>query len=404
MARSTSTRIRQLGPQGRNVDAEEDGPVSLAVFVMASLVGFLVILAFGVFFGIQAVERDFEARASALLVANGQDEIEVTARGRDLVLTGIADVADRDDPDAFIAETIPTYVADQLRTRGVGEVTADLRYREEVLEARDVTIESEPLEIAWDESGATVRGSLSDQATVDSLVAAPDGAFVELYEEVDAGDLTVLEGVDPERSWLPTIVTLAREMKDYLPAGSIFVDPNGKGLVRVIGDFESRQERADARSSAAEILAAITFDYDPLTLRYVPPEDATPPPPEQQVVELQTNLDDLIEGKVVEFEVDSDVITGSGRALLDEIVVALRQFPDVPVEIGGHTDDRGSDAYNLDLSRRRAEAVLGYLVGAGEDAERFVVVGYGESQPVADNNTSEGQARNRRIEFTALKE
>jgi outer membrane protein OmpA-like peptidoglycan-associated protein len=74
------------------------------------------------------------------------------------------------------------------------------------------------------------------------------------------------------------------------------------------------------------------------------------------------------------------------------------------VQISGHTDDNGTDEHNLDLSRRRAEAVLDYLVAHGEDPERFVVIGYGESRPVADNGTPEGEARNRRIEFTALEE
>jgi len=121
-------------------------------------------------------------------------------------------------------------------------------------------------------------------------------------------------------------------------------------------------------------------------------------------VKLQENLDDLIEGKVVEFELNSDVLTPKGIALLDEILVALEKFPNVPIEISGHADSQGDAAANLDLSKRRAQTVLDYLVAHGEDTNRFAVVGYGETRPIADNSTAEGRARNRRIEFKALEE
>jgi OOP family OmpA-OmpF porin len=124
----------------------------------------------------------------------------------------------------------------------------------------------------------------------------------------------------------------------------------------------------------------------------------------EDVVELQENLDDLIEGKVVEFELNSDVLTAVGAALLDEIIEALVMFPNVPIEIGGHTDSQGDALENLDLSERRAQTAFDYLVANGQDPERFVVVGYGEDVPVASNETTDGRARNRRIEFKALGE
>lgn len=100
-------------------------------------------------------------------------------------------------------------------------------------------------------------------------------------------------------------------------------------------------------------------------------------------------MDDLITGKVVEFEVNSDELTPVGTALLDEVLIALRQFPDVPIEIAGHADAIGTSEANLVLSQRRAEAVLEYLVSQGEVHDRFVVIGYGEERPIADNDTVE---------------
>jgi OOP family OmpA-OmpF porin len=73
------------------------------------------------------------------------------------------------------------------------------------------------------------------------------------------------------------------------------------------------------------------------------------------------------------------------------------------VEVDGHTDSRGSDAHNLDLSQRRAAAVRQYLVGHGIAPERLEAQGFGESKPVADNDTAHGMALNRRVELNVLK-
>jgi len=73
--------------------------------------------------------------------------------------------------------------------------------------------------------------------------------------------------------------------------------------------------------------------------------------------------------------------------------------PDALIEISGHTDSVGSDDTNLQLSRRRAEAVSDYLKRAGVGAERMTAVGYGKTRPIASNDSEEGRARNRRIEF-----
>ncbi|MCV5900774.1 OmpA family protein, partial [Escherichia coli] len=73
--------------------------------------------------------------------------------------------------------------------------------------------------------------------------------------------------------------------------------------------------------------------------------------------------------------------------------------PDIKVEIGGHTDSKGSDAYNLSLSDKRSKSVKDYLVSKGVAAGRMTTRGYGESMPVADNNTDEGRELNRRVEL-----
>ncbi len=84
---------------------------------------------------------------------------------------------------------------------------------------------------------------------------------------------------------------------------------------------------------------------------------------------------------------------------LNKAVKLLEENPSMVIEIGGHTDSQGSDEANLNLSTKRAQAVVDYLVLAGIDQSRLQAKGYGESQPIADNSTREGRATNRRTEF-----
>ncbi|RKX69963.1 hypothetical protein DRP53_06475, partial [candidate division WOR-3 bacterium] len=90
--------------------------------------------------------------------------------------------------------------------------------------------------------------------------------------------------------------------------------------------------------------------------------------------------------------------------ILDEAAAILTSHPEIRVEIQGHTDSIGSDAYNLKLSNLRANAVRTYLIERhGIDPSRLVARGYGESRPIADNRTKEGRAQNRRVDFVILK-
>ena len=97
-------------------------------------------------------------------------------------------------------------------------------------------------------------------------------------------------------------------------------------------------------------------------------------------------------------------ILPESQPVLDEIGKILIQWPRLRIEIGGHTDARGSDAYNMELSQKRAQAVLDYLLTHFPqiNKDQYVAKGYGERKPVASNKTVEGMAKNRRVEFKVL--
>jgi len=105
----------------------------------------------------------------------------------------------------------------------------------------------------------------------------------------------------------------------------------------------------------------------------------------------------------VGFETNSDTLTAASRAVLDPVAANLKKYPELQIELQGHTDSVGADKYNLNLSQRRADAVRAYLLSQGVSASQIVARGYGEAQPVADNGTAEGRAQNRRVVMKVLR-
>ncbi|MDH3628196.1 MAG: OmpA family protein [Acidobacteriota bacterium] len=106
----------------------------------------------------------------------------------------------------------------------------------------------------------------------------------------------------------------------------------------------------------------------------------------------------VLEG--VNFETNKAVLTSNSTTVLDRVVSSLKEWPEVRIEVGGHTDSSGADSYNQTLSEARARAVLDYLVEHGVSAASLSAKGYGESNPIADNGTRAGKATNRRVELT----
>jgi outer membrane protein OmpA-like peptidoglycan-associated protein len=99
------------------------------------------------------------------------------------------------------------------------------------------------------------------------------------------------------------------------------------------------------------------------------------------------------------FGFDRSDLSAGASTNLNKLVEVLNAYPDTDIEIQGHTDSKGADDYNMKLSERRASAVANYLRGKGVASGRVRIKGYGETAPVASNDTEDGRAQNRRVNF-----
>jgi outer membrane protein OmpA-like peptidoglycan-associated protein len=125
-----------------------------------------------------------------------------------------------------------------------------------------------------------------------------------------------------------------------------------------------------------------------------------------ETVERETELLDtgMIRLQNVNFETAKAALLPESYPTLDVVGMVLSRWPQLRIEVGGHTDSRGSNVYNQKLSEARAKSVLDYLTGKFPDlkAEQFTVKGYGESKPLVPNSNALNMAKNRRVEFKVL--
>lgn len=205
--------------------------------------------------------------------------------------------------------------------------------------------------------------------TIDPAAAAP---FDLSLANIAQNPITVETSAEEESPVLRTsVLVIPRDSG----SGALFLDVAGPTIII---------EPAPAPAKAPEAPAAETAKLDPIP---APVPVAIPEEPRKIVL------------RGVNFDNDKATLRPESYAILDQAAEILLQWGDVRVEVGGHTDWNHSDAYNMGLSKRRAEAVRRYLVGKGVQPERLTSAGYGESLPVADNREEKGRFLNRRVEL-----
>lgn len=196
-------------------------------------------------------------------------------------------------------------------------------------------------------------------------------------------------------------------------------EAKGNEKFLLIGNFYSDGRTGSERQPDGE--RGAYYFIDDVNVRVAPPgtslsdapPESIPPPPKQRVPDhTSTAKVDLYEvepevGRIIRldnifFDFDKAELKPESEAELTKVLDLLTDYPFMRIEISAHTDDQGSDAYNLKLSDARAKAVVDHLVAHKVDAARLTWMGFGESKPIAPNTDEAGRALNRRVEFTVL--
>ena len=150
--------------------------------------------------------------------------------------------------------------------------------------------------------------------------------------------------------------------------------------------------------AANDIRAGLGKDF-PKNWQYKPEITVKPAPGPVDGTVCQQLFSELLTKGKIRFATKRADIDPDSAGILDHLIETALRCPTTNIEVAGHTDADGEDAFNQALSEKRAQAVIDYLVKAGLPATRFTAVGYGATQPLAGNDTDEGKAQNRRIEF-----
>ncbi len=171
-----------------------------------------------------------------------------------------------------------------------------------------------------------------------------------------------------------------------LTVGSNFIEISGNSQTPATG--QKLEQFLQEKLPGTELLVEV--EYDPMIR-------ASPPPMDPRLCVSVAN--EIMESQKISFEPNSVTLTESAEPAIEQLVAVLGNCTHAPIEIAGHTDSQGRQEMNLALSTRRARAVLDELLDQGVLTQNFQAVGYGETRPIADNDTEEGREQNRRIEF-----
>jgi len=203
----------------------------------------------------------------------------------------------------------------------------------------------------------------------------------------------VVEGLPAD--W-PVRVLAGLESLSYLENGAVTVTPDS---IDVTGNTGNKDASAQISGFLAETLGERgQFEID-VTYQEVLDPIAALPTPEECVSKIQL----IVAERKINFEPGSDKLDSNGAAILDDIAEILKKCGEIKLEIAGYTDSQGRESMNQQLSENRARAVLDGLRMRRVITSTYEAVGYGENDPIADNDSDEGREANRRIEFHLIK-
>ncbi|SPJ22955.1 OmpA family protein [Palleronia abyssalis] len=229
----------------------------------------------------------------------------------------------------------------------------------------------------------------------DTLARSAVGSYGRALFGTEQVSLSLEQTQEVPAGWNPRLLA-AMDALSLLNNGAVRVTPERISVSGVSGS-------EDASSQISRLFTGRLGDdaaYD-VDVRYDERFDVELglPSPEECVAQVNN----ILSTRQITFDPGSATIDPESRASVDAIAEILRKCDNIPMEVGGYTDSQGREEMNRDLSQQRAEAVLGALLARRVPVGDLVANGYGEENPIADNDTAEGREANRRIEFALLR-
>ena len=358
------------------------------------------------------IQNDLGKKSRNGLKAAGIAGVAVKLSGQDVTLRGPASLA-----DAAIAKVKGIDGVRSVKYIASGDAPAADTTVADTTVADTTAVASETTVVAETTAAAVVETTVAVSETTVAAVA-PAGSPIEVAASID-GKKVALTGVvtsEAQRTVLvnaakaaygdanvideltvvgpPTTVQDARiaAFSDLIKLSSNTLgDAKGKVSDTVLSI--SGSAFTELGKSSVEALVAGAGGTSEITVEAA-----------KTVAEVQENLVTILDRSGIQFDTNSAVIKADSIPILDNAVASITRefaaFPNIKIEVAGHTDNVGRAPANQQLSESRAQAVLDYLVSKGVDGNRLTARGYGSTKPIADNKTEIARATNRRIEFT----
>ena len=245
-----------------------------------------------------------------------------------------------------------------------------------------------PLDLDCENIPGGGRYAIPNQQTIDQIIQNSSSAFEALIKDTNDNDLSVDsdgDGVPDDRDQCPNTPAGVAVNADGCP-----LDTDGDG----VPDYKDECPGTPAGVEVNASGCPLDSDGDGVP-DYM--DQCPDTPAGADVNALGCEADIVL--RDVNFEFDSATLTSQAEMILDDVASKLAANENVRVRLEGYTDSIGSEAYNKDLSQRRAQSVKDYLISQGISANRMRAIGYGEEQPIATNETAAGRAENRRVEL-----
>ncbi|MEO0367835.1 MAG: OmpA family protein, partial [Pseudomonadota bacterium] len=336
------------------------------------------------------IEQDIATRSQSALNNSGLSwaASDTYWNGRDVTITGIA--PNQIAIEQALKETESTYGVRVANFKGsIAELEAE-QSTENTGPKRDASISAR-----LDGEVLVLSGVVGEQAHLDKIIAAAGQSYGQgqvrnqISVDLNTTDLPDLGGVFNRLAATDFSAEGSQIGNGFNLVGSTLVL---KGIVATTpqrDELESFMQGAFAGDVINQVAALdVKTDSRPVSVIQLITDD-----------KCTSMVNEILATAKINFELGQAIVKAESNSLLSTITTATKRCPDAQFEVAGHTDNTGDLDFNMILSEQRAQAVVDRLSALGVSPDRLSVVGYGPTQPVADNSTPEGQAANRRIEF-----